>query len=145
MLSSLLLLFGILVGGTFVPCTRLGDVGLRDRWTLLLHLGLCLLLLVEEEGNGVQVGRGVFCEDGAVALTHAHGIYQHEGVVFALLVLWLAVLEVLEASLDNQSHAVFENAGALPTEEKRSVLVLDTNTVTDVLGEMLLQLGLLRF
>src|SRR5690242_14482609 len=147
MLPPLLFLLRILIRCSLVSCAGFGDVCLCYGWcTLLLDLGLRLFFLViKEERNGVELGGCVLGEDRCVSLSHTDGIHENQGVGLALFVLRFAVLQVLQTGLYDNGHAVLQHAHVLAAQEQSVVLILGSNAVTDVLGEVLLPLGLLRF
>jgi len=128
--------------------TGTGDVLSRNSthsWVFLLLLGgrLRVLVVFEKERTGVGVAGGVAGENDRFRGRDTDGVADDQRVCLAELVLGLRVLDVVEAGGDAQRHAIPQRPRALGTQDQGRVLSLQAHTVSDVLHEVFLELGLL--
>lgn len=110
---------------------------------LLLRRRHSLLVVLEEEA--VRIGaRGSLCgEDDGFTRRDTDRISQDKRVNLAVLVLRVGVLDILEASVDDESHAVLQRPRIFAVEHECGILLLQTDAPTNILEEMLLHLRLL--
>ncbi|KAI6749055.1 hypothetical protein HG531_008002 [Fusarium graminearum] len=111
--------------------------------SLLLDIVISDLSSPTQERVGISTCGRLGSENHRLRRSNSDGISQDQGVDFAVLVLRVRVLDILKTCVDDKGHAVLQNSLVLRVENEGGVLVLQSDTPTNVLEEMLLHFRLL--
>ena len=158
--------FGLLVGKLLLmfPATRLGtfvdlsgplgtqlrpcdiSTGNSTRLHLLLLLDglLGLFLVAEVERHGIHINSSILGENMGSTFTNTHGVCNDHRVDVVTLGLGIGILHIRQAYGDGQSHAILQDSVVLRIEDHVRITKLNTNSGTNILREVVLQLRLLR-
>lgn len=111
---------------------------------LLLRCWLSLLVILEKERGLIGVSGSFSAEVDGPVIGNADSVRHNQGILLAVLVLSLRILEVCESSRDTKRHTILERPIVLGGQLQSGILRLQSNAIANAFEEVLLKLGLFR-